>query len=168
METTSQSVGKPWTKRSVGHIFSVRLLPTPEGETFLDSESGVPNQELLNQMVPVLLSLPPTFQVIFYKEEMHVGIKDIYPCIYAGFKETFDKPETNELLGLILDALKNLGTATKKVTENAPSTIPPVLTSFVDGIINDGSLKVGAVVNIDEYLCLLKIDTVPALFISPT
>jgi hypothetical protein len=167
MDTTqsTQSLGMPWTKRGLGYVFVFKAIPIPEGQKLIDAETQEPNREIFDEMIPVLVSSPPIFQIIFYKEDDRIQINDIYKCILQGYQDTSDNADLNEKLGLVLDSLRNMGTANKHMQQQAPPGIPAILASFLNGILEEGSLAIGSVVNTESHLCFLKLDKVPAIFL---
>lgn len=162
---TAQSTEKPWTKRGLGYVFIFKAIPFPEGESLIDVETKEPNREFLDEMIPVLVSSPPIFQIIFHKEDERLQINDIYRCVLQGYQDTSDNADLNEKLGLVLDSLRNMGTANKYMQEQAPPGIPDILASFLNGILEEGSLAIGSVVNTESHLCFLKLDKIPAIFL---
>lgn len=154
----------PWTKRGIGYVFVFKALPIPEGVKLVDEETKEPNREIFDEMIPVLLNTPPIFNLAFYKEDERLSINDLYKCVLQGYQDTSDKPETNESLGLVLDSLRNMGTANKHMREHAPAGIPDILSSFLGNILDEGSLCMGSVVNTETHLCFLKLDRVPMIF----
>lgn len=162
---TTESTVKPWTKKGLGYVFIFKAIPVPEGLSLINTETKEPNREIFDEMIPALVSSPPIFQIIFYKENERLQINDIYKCILQGYQYTSNNPDLNEQLGLVLDSLRNMGTANKQMQEQAPPGIPAVLTSFLNSILDEGSLAVGSVVNTENHLCFLKLDKVPAIFL---
>lgn len=164
---TAQSVATPWTKRGAGFIFVFKAIPMPEGMSVLDSETNEPNREAVGELIPALMTSPPIFQLIFYKDDERIKINDLYKCVLRGYQDTSDNPDTNEKLGLVLDALRNMGTANKYMLSKAPADLPSIFSSLVGMFLDEGSLAVGSVVNTETHLCFLKLDMVPALFLPP-
>lgn len=149
----------------MGYVFIFKAIPVPEGLSLVNAETQEPNREIFDEMIPVLVSSPPIFQIIFYKEDERLQINDIYRCVLQGYQDTTSNADLNEQLGLVLDSLRNMGTANKHMQEKAPLGIPAVLASFLNGILEEGSLAIGSVVNTESHLCFLKLDKVPAIFL---
>lgn len=162
---TAESTPKPWTKREVGYVFVFKAIPFPEGQSIVDDETKEPNREIIEEMIPALVSSLPIFQIVFHKESGRLQINDIYRCVLQGYQETSDDPVVNEKLGLVLDSLRNMGAANKHIQEQAPPGIPPILASFLNGIIEDGSLAIGSIVGTESHLCFLKLDMVNSFFL---
>ncbi len=162
---TTQSTAKPWTKRGSGYVFIFKAIPLPEGHGVVNAETQEPNKEVLDEMAPVLMSSLPIFQIIFYKEDETVLINDIYKCLFQGYQDTIENVDLNEKIGLLLDALRNTSIANKHIQESRPPGVHPALFSFLNNIIEEGSLGIGLIVNTQNHLCFLKLEKTHVIFL---
>ena len=160
---TAQSVQKPWTKKVLSYAFIFKTMAMPEEQENIGTEEL--NEETLLEIVPVLISLPPIFQIIFYKEDEKIQINDIYNCVLQGYKDTSNDPKLNEELGLVLDSLRNLETANRFIKNEGSANIPPVLMPLLNSLIEEGSLARGSIVKVGRCLCFLQLVKMPLIFL---
>lgn len=148
-------------------MFVFKMVPIPEGESVFEADLTSPNKELMEELTTEILSQPPLFQLVFNKNG-NVGINDVFNVVREGYKETSDNKETNELLGKVLDALKNLGRANKQFRDSASESIPAILLPFLESVTQEGSLRIGTIVNIEGHVCFLQMQRIPSFYLPET
>lgn len=164
METTPQKINKakPWKSKVLVYllIFSYRILSEEDSRELQEirsTESVDPNSFPNNcaKFTKELMSAPPVVFSFIKEDNLPITVSDIFMCIREGYLETSDNPETNNVLGYLLDALSGLSKTNHK-TVSASS----ILSKAISETIDEASLKIGSIIFGEDFVGLLKLSPV--------